>query len=105
MLNNFCLVFDMENMRLNKMNYENISAEESLTLVFVETKKGADSLEDFLDREGYPVTSIHGDRCQKEREDALKRFRSGACPILVATAVSLIKPYRFLIITCNYSNL
>jgi hypothetical protein len=64
-----------------------VSAPESLTLVFVETKKGADSLEEFLHHEGYPVTSIHGDRSQREREEALRRFRSGATPILVATAV------------------
>ncbi|XP_053654717.1 ATP-dependent RNA helicase DDX3X isoform X2 [Cherax quadricarinatus] len=62
--------------------------EESLTLVFVETKKGADALEEFLYRHGYPVTSIHGDRSQREREDALRVFRSGQCPILVATAVA-----------------
>uniref|UniRef100_A0A1B6FKZ8 RNA helicase n=1 Tax=Cuerna arida TaxID=1464854 RepID=A0A1B6FKZ8_9HEMI len=61
---------------------------ESLTLVFVETKKGADSLEDFLHQLGFPVTSIHGDRTQPEREAALRRFRSGATPILVATAVA-----------------
>ena len=45
----------------------------SLTLVFVETKKGADQLDDFLYREGFPVTSIHGDRTQREREEALRR--------------------------------
>jgi ATP-dependent RNA helicase DDX3X len=67
-----------------------VSAPESLTLVFVETKKGADSLEEFLHLEGYPVTSIHGDRSQREREEALRRFRSGVTPILVATAVSNI---------------
>ncbi|GLV41421.1 belle [Carabus blaptoides fortunei] len=61
---------------------------ENLTLVFVETKKGADSLEEFLHCEGYPVTSIHGDRTQREREDALRQFRSGNTPILVATAVA-----------------
>ncbi len=64
------------------------SASEQLTLVFVETKRGADALEEFLYRDGYPVTSIHGDRSQREREDALKRFRSGKTPILVATAVA-----------------
>lgn len=64
------------------------SATDALTLVFVETKKGADALEDFLYRQGYPVTSIHGDRTQHEREDALRRFRSGQAPILVATAVA-----------------
>ncbi|XP_046424007.1 ATP-dependent RNA helicase bel [Neodiprion virginianus] len=61
---------------------------ESLTLVFVETKKGADTLEEYLHQAGYPVTSIHGDRTQREREDALRRFRAGSAPILVATAVA-----------------
>ncbi|RWS31782.1 ATP-dependent RNA helicase DDX3Y-like protein [Leptotrombidium deliense] len=65
-----------------------VAAADSLTLVFVETKKGADALETFLYREGYPVTSIHGDRSQREREDALQSFRSGVTPILVATAVA-----------------
>lgn len=64
------------------------AGKESLTLVFVETKKGADALEDFLYREGYACTSIHGDRSQRDREEALHQFRSGRCPILVATAVS-----------------
>ncbi|XP_074032472.1 ATP-dependent RNA helicase bel [Leptinotarsa decemlineata] len=72
---------------LNVADLQQPSAE-SLTLVFVETKKGADSLEEFLHNEGYPVTSIHGDRSQREREDALRQFRSGNTPILVATAVA-----------------
>jgi len=64
-------------------------AAESLTLIFVETKRGADNLEEYLYRyAGYPVTSIHGDRSQAERELALKNFRCGRCPILVATAVA-----------------
>lgn len=62
--------------------------EDQLILVFVETKKGADQLEEYLDSMGYPVTSIHGDRTQREREEALRRFRSGQTPILVATAVA-----------------
>ncbi|XP_013929401.1 PREDICTED: ATP-dependent RNA helicase DDX3X isoform X2 [Thamnophis sirtalis] len=66
----------------------NATGKESLTLVFVETKKGADSLEDFLYNEGYACTSIHGDRCQRDREEALHQFRSGRSPILVATAVA-----------------
>ncbi|XP_061826773.1 DEAD-box helicase 3 X-linked a isoform X2 [Nerophis lumbriciformis] len=66
----------------------NATGKDSLTLVFVETKKGADALEDFLYREGYKCTSIHGDRSQRDREEALHQFRSGRCPILVATAVA-----------------
>lgn len=66
----------------------NAGGPDSLTLVFVETKKGADALEDFLISEGYPATSIHGDRSQREREEALKVFRNSERPILVATAVA-----------------
>ena len=72
----------------NDYYFPDTETEASLTLVFVETKKGADQLDEYLYREGFPVTSIHGDRTQREREEALKRFRCGRSPILVATAVS-----------------
>lgn len=60
------------------------------TLIFMETKRGVDSLDEFLYRcsDSYRVASIHGDRQQREREQALGSFRSGATPILVATAVA-----------------
>ena len=50
---------------------------EALCLVFVETKKGADQLEGYLYHNGFPSTSIHGDRTQQEREQALYEFRTG----------------------------
>jgi ATP-dependent RNA helicase DDX3X len=62
--------------------------EEGLTLVFVETKRKADEIENSLRDEGYPATSIHGDRQQWEREEALRLFKSGRLPILVATDVA-----------------
>ncbi|XP_030458423.1 DEAD-box ATP-dependent RNA helicase 37-like [Syzygium oleosum] len=65
-----------------------IQGKQSLTLVFVETKKGADSLENWLCSNGFPATSIHGDRTQQERESALRSFKSGRTPILVATDVA-----------------
>ncbi|KAM5582313.1 DEAD-box ATP-dependent RNA helicase 37 [Rosa sericea] len=61
---------------------------QALTLVFVETKKGADSLEHWLCMNGFPATTIHGDRTQQEREQALRSFKSGNTPILVATDVA-----------------
>lgn len=61
---------------------------QALTLVFVETKKGADSLEHWLCLNGFPATTIHGDRTQQEREYALRSFKSGNTPILVATDVA-----------------
>ncbi|XP_048225925.1 DEAD-box ATP-dependent RNA helicase 37 [Ricinus communis] len=65
-----------------------INIKHSLTLVFVETKKGADSLENWLCVNGFPATTIHGDRTQQEREMALRSFKSGKTPILVATDVA-----------------
>ncbi|MFS8019191.1 putative RNA helicase [Helianthus anomalus] len=67
---------------------DNGSGKQPLTLVFVETKKGADSLEYWLCGNGFPATTIHGDRTQPERELALRSFKSGKTPILVATDVA-----------------
>lgn len=64
------------------------SNDQGLTLIFVETKRMADMLSDFLYANKLPATSIHGDRTQHERESALKTFRTGRTPILVATAVA-----------------
>jgi len=66
----------------------NATDSKSLTLIFTETKKGADYLDEFLYNRKYKSTSIHGDRTQREREEALNAFRSGEYPILVATAVA-----------------
>ena len=59
-----------------------------LTLIFVQTKKEADSLEEYLNRNNYPATSIHGDRIQHEREEALNSFKKGEKPFMVATDVA-----------------
>lgn len=64
------------------------SVQEGLILVFVETKRGADYLEMMLMQQGFPTSSIHGDKSQREREDALKNFKTGQTPILVATDVA-----------------
>jgi ATP-dependent RNA helicase DDX3X len=61
---------------------------EALTLVFVETKRGANDLATMLGRQSYEVVSIHGDLKQMDRERHLESFRSGLTPILVATAVA-----------------
>uniref|UniRef100_A0A8C4S5B7 RNA helicase n=2 Tax=Erpetoichthys calabaricus TaxID=27687 RepID=A0A8C4S5B7_ERPCA len=58
------------------------------TMVFVETKKKADFIATFLSQENIPTTSIHGDREQREREQALGDFRTGKCPVLVATSLA-----------------
>jgi len=60
---------------------------DGLAVVFVETKRAADVLEIELYQAGVPVTAIHGDRSQTEREEAITAFKSGANPVLVATDV------------------
>lgn len=46
------------------------------TMVFVNSKRAADMVDAFLYNRGMPSTSIHSDRTQKEREDALSVIRS-----------------------------
>lgn len=48
-----------------------LSMPPSRTLVFVNNKTQADLLDDFLFNNGLPSTSIHSDRTQREREDAM----------------------------------
>lgn len=81
------LYVENEEMRRRTL-VELLRSVDGLTLVFVETKRDADYIENFLSREGFPATSIHGDRSQREREDALASFRHGQTPVLVATDVA-----------------
>eukprot|EP01115_Flamella_aegyptia_P009462 TRINITY_DN40461_c0_g1_i1.p1 TRINITY_DN40461_c0_g1~~TRINITY_DN40461_c0_g1_i1.p1 ORF type:complete len:677 (-),score=217.80 TRINITY_DN40461_c0_g1_i1:67-2097(-) len=74
---------DKQNMLLDL-----IASVKGLTIIFVETKKKADMLEDFLLREDFPATSIHGDRVQQDRTQALRSFSSGETPYLIATNVA-----------------
>ncbi|XP_028166803.1 ATP-dependent RNA helicase vasa [Ostrinia furnacalis] len=57
-------------------------------LVFVETKRNADFIAAMLSERQMLTSSIHGDRMQREREEALHNFKSGRHFILVATAVA-----------------
>ncbi|SCW03426.1 LAFE_0G10154g1_1 [Lachancea fermentati] len=64
------------------------ASDDGLTLIFVETKRMADALTDFLIMQDLKATAIHGDRSQGERERALNAFRTGRANLLVATAVA-----------------
>lgn len=57
-------------------------------LVFSRTKAGCAELAEWMERRGHPAAAIHGDLSQALRERVLRRFRSGAIKLLVATDVA-----------------
>lgn len=57
-------------------------------LIFRRTKFGVDKLEQTLIKNGYKVESIHGDKSQNLRQDALNKFKNGDVNILIATDVA-----------------
>ncbi|CAL4978142.1 unnamed protein product [Urochloa decumbens] len=59
----------------------------SKVIIFCSTKRMCDQLARNLSRE-YGASAIHGDKSQAERDSVLSDFRSGRCPILVATDVA-----------------
>jgi len=78
----------IEDVEKKKTLLETIPTINGLTLVFTETKRMADHLEEYLYNSGFSAASIHGDRTQSEREAALEAFKSGQVQILVATDVA-----------------
>jgi ATP-dependent RNA helicase RhlE len=59
-----------------------------LTLVFVRTKHGADRLVKRLAAHSVKAVAMHGNKSQRQREQALARFESGAVDTLIATDVA-----------------
>jgi len=57
-------------------------------LIFRRTKYGVDKLEKTLLRNNYKVASIHGDKTQNLRQEALKQFKNNEVNILIATDVA-----------------
>ncbi|KAK8488760.1 hypothetical protein V6N13_025325 [Hibiscus sabdariffa] len=57
-------------------------------IVFVNTKKNADTISKNLDKAGYKVTTLHGGRSQEQREISLEGFRAKRFNVLVATDVA-----------------
>jgi len=65
-----------------------MSAPPARTIIFVNSKRTADEIDDYLFNLDIPCTSIHSDRTQREREDSIRAFRNGKAPVLIATGVS-----------------
>jgi ATP-dependent RNA helicase RhlE len=65
-----------------------LGRERERTLVFVRTKRGADRLVKRLGTHGVQALAIHGNKSQRQREQALSRFQSGGVDTLIATDVA-----------------
>jgi ATP-dependent RNA helicase RhlE len=65
-----------------------LNEEAGTYLVFSRTKHGADRIGRKLEKLGYDISIIHGDRSQSQRSAALKAFATGKSRILVATDVA-----------------
>ena len=59
-----------------------------LSLVFCNTKRGADEVTKSLQDRGYMAESLHGDMRQQQRDMVMRNFRNGRTEILVATDVA-----------------
>ncbi len=73
--------------RVNALMSE-LERERELALVFVRTKRGADRLVKRLAGNGVSAAAIHGNKSQRQREQALARFQSGRIDTLIATDVA-----------------
>lgn len=61
---------------------------EGKVIVFVRTRVRAERVSKAMARAGFAAVSIHGDKDQAERSEAMKIFRAGDCRVLIATDVS-----------------
>ena len=62
--------------------------EKAQTIVFAATKQRADRVSYKLRQDGFKAVTIHGDLTQKQRDNAMFKFRKGAEDILVATDIA-----------------
>ncbi len=58
------------------------------SIIFCRTKKEVDRLSTFLISQGYMAKGLHGDMEQRQREEAIKAFKSSKIEILIATDVA-----------------
>ena len=67
---------------------EQYHVKKNRVLVFVLYKKEVPRVENLLANKGYEVQSIHGDKSQFQRMKALRAFKDGFYPLLIATDVA-----------------
>ena len=66
---------------LRRTNYDSV-------LIFCRTKHGADKIAKRLRTENHAVATLHSNRTQRERVEALEGFKSGKYEVMVATDIA-----------------
>lgn len=57
-------------------------------IIFCNTKRMVENLEEEIAQKGYKVDSLHGDMRQSSRDNVMKKFRKGTIDVLIATDVA-----------------
>ncbi|OXG32321.1 pre-mRNA-processing ATP-dependent RNA helicase PRP5 [Cryptococcus neoformans Ze90-1] len=73
---------------LGEMGEEHKDEDDFRTLIFVDRQESADDLFRELLQRGYVCASLHGGKEQVDRDEAIKNFKNGDVPIIVATSVA-----------------
>ena len=58
------------------------------SIIFCNTKRMVENLEEEIAQKGYKVDSLHGDMRQSSRDNVMKKFRKGTIDVLIATDVA-----------------
>lgn len=73
--------FDLLRALLEETEYESV-------LVFVRTRRNADMIANQLQKENHSVATLHSDRTQAQRTEALNGYKNGDYEVLVATDIA-----------------
>ena len=57
----------------------------SQSMIYCSTKKKVEWLAEQLESNGFPVSKIHGDMIQTDRDEIMKKFRNGSTRVLITT--------------------
>ena len=83
-----CYLIVHEREKFKHLCYFINSREKKQTIIFSATKQRTQRLAGELRQEGFKAITIHGDLSQKQRDNAMYRFKRGSEDILVATDIA-----------------
>ncbi len=83
----FVMFIEMDDKRFFLAEYLKQNPEGKF-IIFVRTRVRAERVAKAMARVEIPTLTIHGEKDQTDRDQVMKAFRNGDCPILIATDVS-----------------